>query len=681
MDKKQKLAGKSPIDLFTNMKVGIKISVGFAIILVLLSAVALQSYLGLSGANKAFSQYRSYAIQTNQLGRIQANLLSARLAAKDFIISNTDEAATSVRERIATTAALIEESTALFERESAIETITSAAGHIAAYGEAFNEVTLLALRRNELVDELNTLGPVIEKDLTAIMESAFADDDASASFLAGTDLRNLLLARLYASRFLVDNTAASADRANAELADFIADAQKMRAQLRNPTRRELAQEVIELGGRYQEAFATTITTINARNAIITGTLDRLGPQMADELEQLKLENKALQDELGPRATQNINNAVLTTEIVSIVAIIIGALLAFFIGRAISGPITRLTQTMQKLAAGELDTEVEGVEKKDELGEMARAVEVFKENGLARLKLESQSETEQRQQAEKQLRVEDLINNFRETVSAALEVVSSNTTEMSATANTLTTLANGTSGQANEASSASQSASENVQAVAAAAEELAASIEEISRQVSKTNTIVNEANTATIHTNEKVANLAKAAQKIGDVISLIQDIAEQTNLLALNTSIEAARAGEAGKGFAVVASEVKSLANQTATATEEISAQIADIQTSTGDAVSAIEQIAKTMAEVNSYTASIASAVEEQGAATAEISQSVSQAATGTQSVVGSLGVVTNSVGETNESAAQVLAASEDVSQQAHKLKSTVDKFLSDVAAA
>ncbi|TDQ61928.1 methyl-accepting chemotaxis protein [Maritalea mobilis] len=363
----------------------------------------------------------------------------------------------------------------------------------------------------------------------------------------------------------------------------------------------------------------------------------------------------------------------------ILAVIIVAGILF--ARTITRPIARLSSTMNELAQGKLDVEIEGADGQDEVGDMARAVDVFKQNAIERQRLEGESAAEAQAQAQRQKRVEELITHFRTTVGDALEMVTANSAQMTNTANMLNEIANNTSGQAGDAANASKEASTNVKAVAAVAEELAASIEEISRQVAKTNTIVNSAAEAAQLTNGRVTRLADAAQKIGDVVALIQDIAEQTNLLALNTSIEAARAGEMDKGFAVVATEVKSLANQTANATEEISNQITEIQESTKDAVAAIEQIASTMTEVTQYTTSIASAVEEQGAATAEISQSVTQAATGTEQVTGSINTVTTAADETNQSANQVLVASQDMAQQAQTLRTTVDKFLTEVAAA
>ena len=367
--------------------------------------------------------------------------------------------------------------------------------------------------------------------------------------------------------------------------------------------------------------------------------------------------------------------------INLIILLITGFLATMITKSITKPIARLMQAMNALAKGNTDIQVPGIESPDEIGDMSRAVEIFKTSEIERLRLEGESEKDQRLRAERQQRVESLIEQFRSNVEKSLADVASNAEQMNHTADKLTSIALDTSEQAKEAVDSSQQASENVQTVAAATEQLSASISEISHQVSKTNTIVANASDAANATNEKVTALASAAKNIGDVIALIQDIAERTNLLALNTSIEAARAGEAGKGFAVVASEVKSLANQTATATEEISAQIADIQNSTGEAVEGISEITRTMAEVNTFTSSIASAVEEQGAATQEISQSVSQAANGTMQVVGSMQTVTSSVEETNNSASQVLDASKGVADQANSLRRTIDTFISEVTAA
>ncbi len=330
---------------------------------------------------------------------------------------------------------------------------------------------------------------------------------------------------------------------------------------------------------YAQPYGGSIATVSG--------LDWFEASTAQISAMTKLEKVAIADLLDEAQKEvNSDNAGLWRILAINAAILLATIaIGLMIVRSITGPIASLMETMSTLSRGEFNIEVPGIDSSDELGDMSRAVEIFKKNGIERQRLEGESEKEQQTRTERQHKIDNLIKLFREQVEVALIEVASNADQMNATANTLTDIAKNTSGQASDAVNASQSASENVQTVAAATEELSASIEEISHQVSKTNTIVNNANDAANATNDKVTALANAAQKIGQVIALIQDIAERTNLLALNTSIEAARAGEAGKGFAVVASEVKSLANQTATATEEISAQIADIQNSTSDAVS------------------------------------------------------------------------------------------------
>lgn len=356
-----------------------------------------------------------------------------------------------------------------------------------------------------------------------------------------------------------------------------------------------------------------------------------------------------------------------------------AIAGVFIARRFTKPIAELVTEMDQLSNGNTEIALAGTLRGDEIGDMSRAVAVFRDNTLEQRRLEQESNQTETDQRDRQSRIEALIAGFQGDVKSALGAVESNTDAMTETARTLTNLAENTSGQSSSAAEASKEASGNVQTVAAAAEELAASISEISRQVANTTGIVGDATHAAQSTNDKVASLAEGANRIGAVISLIQDIAEQTNLLALNATIEAARAGDAGRGFAVVASEVKELASQTAKATEEIGTQVGEIQGSTQDAVSAIEAIAKTMQEVNENMGSIASSVDQQGSATGEISQNVARAATGTQSVVENIAGVSAASSETAHSASAVSSAAAAVNEETARLNETVDRFLRDVA--
>ncbi len=373
-----------------------------------------------------------------------------------------------------------------------------------------------------------------------------------------------------------------------------------------------------------------------------------------------------------------NKIVLGAALVGVILVLV----CVFVGKRIVNPIKAMTRAMLRLAEGDTSVEVPDRERVDEIGAMAGAVQVFKENAIEKQRLEvEQKETEKRTEAEKRQAMLQLANSFEESVKSIVDGVSSASTEMQSTAEAMSTTAEQTRSRAMAVASAAEEASSNVQTVASASEELAGSIQEISRQVAQSSKMAGEAAEQADQTNGQVEGLVEAAQKIGEVVNLIQDIAEQTNLLALNATIEAARAGEAGKGFAVVASEVKSLATQTGKATEEISQQISGIQAATTGAAEAIRAIAKTVAEINGIATTIASAVEEQGSATQEIARNVQEASSGTQEVSDNIAGVTTAVDETGQSAAHMLTASGELAKQAHTLSDQVEAFLAKVRAA
>ncbi len=375
-------------------------------------------------------------------------------------------------------------------------------------------------------------------------------------------------------------------------------------------------------------------------------------------------------------------------------------------RKLTVPMADMTEEMGELVAGNLDVEIGFLERNDEVGNMAQAIQVFKLAAIEKKKLEAEQErsrqeaedrraadqkrkeqeaiekeqAEKRAEAEKQEALVGMVSSFENSVGSVVDGVASAATEMQSTAQTMNDISRRTTTQASSVSQASSNATSNVQSVASAAEQLSASIREISAQVSQSSNITNQAVDEADKADVLIKGLDSGAQSIGEVVSLIQDIAEQTNLLALNATIEAARAGDAGKGFAVVASEVKNLASQTAKATEQISDQISEVQNATTDAVSAIQGISVTIKKVDEIAAAIASAVEEQGAATQEISSSVQKAAAGTQEVSSSIGTVTDAAVESDNASQDVLSASQELSKQAENLRSQVSSFVADVKA-
>jgi methyl-accepting chemotaxis protein len=374
----------------------------------------------------------------------------------------------------------------------------------------------------------------------------------------------------------------------------------------------------------------------------------------------------------------VASTYLVVGLTALVTFVVG----FILVRAISGPIHRMTEAMRRLANRDVSVEVPGVGRGDEIGQMAGAVQVFKDNMIRADRLLIEQEASKVAVATaKKAAMNQTADAFEANVGSLVSMLSSGATELRATAQSMSATATQTNQQATTVAAAAEEASAGVNTVAAAAEELTASIHEISRQVAKSAKITGKAVEDARRTDIIVRALADGAQKIGDVVQLITGIAAQTNLLALNATIEAARAGDAGKGFAVVASEVKSLAGQTARATEEIGAQIRQIQDATRDAVQAINGIGVTIEEVNAISANIAAAVEEQGAATAEISRNVQQTAAGAQEVTATIASVSQAANETGAAAVQVLGAASGLSQQAERLTYEVNSFVAGVRAA
>lgn len=394
----------------------------------------------------------------------------------------------------------------------------------------------------------------------------------------------------------------------------------------------------------------------------------------------------LHSEEGAHSASNYaENLYQKDRIVAIVITLFTAVFAFVtiavLVRSIAKPILAITGYMNYLADGHLEKDVPSRDQKDEVGDMARAVQIFKDNMVKAEELEADQKKEQAVKERRQVNTDSAVKKFEASMADIIKFVASASAELQASAQSLSHNAESTSEKSNSVAAASQQAAANVQTVASATEELSSSINEISSQVSRSSQVTGKAVSDAQQAGRSVSELVHAAQRIGDVTKIISDIADQTNLLALNATIEAARAGEAGKGFAVVAAEVKNLANESAKATEEISTQIQQIQEISQATAQAIDLICKIIGEVDEISGSISSAIQEQTSATQEISRNIGEAYTGTSEVNQNIIVVSEAAGNTGAAASQVLSAADELSRQSNILKEEFETFLHNLQAA
>jgi methyl-accepting chemotaxis protein len=514
-----------------------------------------------------------------------------------------------------------------------------------------------------------------------LLEAARATGDQALTDVAADARGSVLLVRIANWRFLATSDPkgpatfkTSVEKAGATIAalEKIASAERIAA-----TVSALKSALRDYAASFEDLSAGMLQADDLFENVIRATNVKID-------EQQEVARKSLVADLNSTKTATseiISTTTLTQEILAGFGLLLGLVLAFFIGRSIVGPVTGMTAAMTKLAGGDKAVAIPAQDSKDEIGDMAKAVDVFKQNMIRADELAAEQKAEQEKKEQRQLAIEGYIATFESGVRTSLDTLASAATEMRATSQSMSATAEETSAQATTVAAAAEEASANVQTVATATEELSSSVSEIGRQVSESTRIAGQAVDEANRTNTTVQGLSAAAQKIGDVVKLISDIASQTNLLALNATIEAARAGDAGKGFAVVASEVKSLANQTAKATEEISAQVAAMQGATSEMVTAIHSIGGTIGTINEIATTIAAAVEEQGAATQEIARNVHEAAQGTGQVSSNIVGVNQAASETGTAANQVLTSAEELGKQAETLRGDVDSFLAKIRAA
>ena len=657
-----------------NLNLAAKIGIGFGIVIMLLVIVSIVSWRGLSGVNKGFTQYRELARDTNLSGRLQANMLMVRMNVKDFNATGSEKDIKQFDAYVQEMNGFIERAHEEINNPERVAKIDFVTEKMAEYVKAFGRVKEIRVQRDTLVNEsLVKYGPSMEKNLTEIMKSAKEDGDAEAAYEAGIILRHMLLGRLYAQKFLGTNAPEDFARVKAEYDTMFKGISTLDDLLQNPTRRALNNKVQEEAAIYLKAFTNISNIIYERNDIIENTLDKIGPQVATAVEDVKLSVKEEQDILGPIVQAKSHNAIRTTLIIAIIAILSGIAFGIFLTRSITGPVQKVVDFVDTVAKGDF-TNVLAIDQQDEVGRMSHALSATVTQLGTMIK--------------------EIINGVNTLSSSSTELaaistqLSSNSEAASDRSNNVASASEQLSVNMSSVSAAMEQSASNVGMVATAAEEMSATVNEIAQNAERAKTISEGAVTQSEQTSQKMNELGKAADKIGKVTEAITEISEQTNLLALNATIEAARAGEAGKGFAVVANEIKELAKQTAEATVDIKNQIDEMQGTTNSTIEDIETISSVINEINDVITTIATAVEEQSAATSEISENVAQAAAGIaevnenvaqssvaiQDVNRDINIINEGSTEINDSSRNVNQSANELSNLAEQLNTLVSRF-------
>lgn len=669
--------------MFAHLRIRTKIVLGFSVVLLVLLAALVYSYASFVVVSRGVNNFAARVDEASLTARIESRFIRLGLHAREFANTADPTDADAVFRLADEIRPMLAEAENRLPNPDDVARIARMYEDLNAYVDDFARARKLSDHYHALIlDKLEPDGEQMVRELDQIIANAIETGDQQAISEAVAAREHALLARLYANILIGRQDDSFGERAAAEFGQleksFVALGQVQNID----GQAKLLGEAQKLFGDYRTVFDGVRNDEVQIALLVNNDMAKATQAIVDNAEALLGDLIKSEEAIRNSMTSGISLAEKEIIAASVIGVILGFVIAVILGSRISRPIMGIAGVMHRLSDNDLSVEVPARNRKDEIGEMCSAVQVFKEGAIRNHELEEEAKMQEVRMAEqRKALMHRTADSFQISVGKIVEAVAAASVQLEATANAMSSLAEGASHRTTAVAAATEEASGNVNSVAAATEQLNMAIAEINRQVALSTEMMRTAVDQAQATYGSMRELLDATQSTDQVLKIISDIAEQTNLLALNATIEAARAGEAGRGFAVVATEVKNLAEQTAKAIGDIGTQLENVQDRTRKAATDVENIGKTIHDMDGIAAAIASAIEEQGVATREIAHNVEQAASGTTIVSSNITGVSEAVNETGAAAQQVLGAASMLSENFTELRGATDKFMATIRAA